>query len=336
MVVETVVLDPQNLDDRAASAWHDLQLVLELEEDPADDPRSLEQLLLEARTPRPEQHVTRWLVRDEDGAAWASAELEVRDTVDNRHLAFAHIGVRPQWRRLGLGSQLLQRCAAAARAAGRTTLFTGAPEGSAGDRFLAASGGAYVFLARRSRCQVANLDRGELQAWAQRRPGYTILTWDAPTPEDRLEAYAQVLHVMNTAPTQDADIEDEVFTSDLLRGRERTLLERKGTSWVAAARHDASGELVGLSELHFDGFRPERVDQGDTGVDAAHRGRGLGRALKAVNALRLLDERPGASWIDTFNQDANAPMLAINDAMGFRPHLRYRQYQLPVDALVAG
>lgn len=334
--MQTVELDPQNLDDRTAAAWHDLQRGLELEEDPTDEPRGLEQLLLEARAPRPEEHITRWLVRDDSGAACASAELEVRDSVDNRHLAFGHIGVRTERRRQGLGSQLLRQCAEAARAAGRTTLFAGAPEGSAGDRFLAASGGAFVFLARRSRCPVAALDRGQLLQWAQRPPGYTILTWDAPTLDDRLEAYARVLHVMNTAPTQDADVEDEVFTADLLRGWERALLERKGAKWVSVAVHDSTGDLVGLSELYFDGFRADRVHQGDTGVEPGHRGRGLGRALKAVNALRLLDERPAARFIDTFNQDANAPMLAINDAMGFRPHLRYRKYQLRVDALLSG
>lgn len=328
------MLDPQNLDDRTAAAWHGLHEVLEREEHPGDEPMGLEQLLLEARTPSPEQRTTRWLLRDEAGAAVAWAELEVRETQDNRHLAYFEIGVHPERRRHGIGTQLLLRGAEAARAAGRTSLFGGARQGSPGDRFLAATGGAYVYLARKSRCLVADLDRDLLLAWAQRRPGYSIIGWDAPTPEDRLEAYARVLHVMNTAPLQDADVEDEIFTGELVRGRERALLDRKGATWVSVAVHDPTGDVVGLSELHFDGFRAERVRQGDTGVEPAHRGHGLGMAMKAANALRLLDERPGARFIDTFNQDANAPMLAINDAMGFRPHVRYRLYQLPVDALV--
>ena len=329
------MLDPQNLDDRTAAAWHDLHQVLEREEHPGDEPQGLEQLLLGARNPRPEQDVTRWLVVDAAGLAVAWAQLEVRDTVDNRHLGFFDIGVRPEHRRRGLGSQLLRRCAGAAKEAGRTKLNAGVREGSAGDRFLAAAGGDFVFLGRLSRCPVAGLDRDQLREWARRRPGYTILTWDAPTPEDRLEAYAQVLDVMNTAPLQDLDREPEIFTAELLRGWERGLLEGKGEKWVSAARHDPSGRIVGLSELFFDGFRSDRVAQGNTGVEPAHRGHGLGRALKAVNALRLLDERPGAAFIETFNHDANAPMLAINDAMGFRPHARYRYYELPVETAPA-
>lgn len=243
---------------------------------------------------------------DAAGIAIGWAQLEVRDTVDNRHLASFDIGVRPEHRRRGIGSQLLRRCAEGARDSGRTKLNGWASAASPGDCFLAASGGAFVFLARLSRCPVAGLDRDQLLEWSERRAGYTILTWDAPTPEDHVEAYARVLDVMNTAPLQDLDREAEVFTAELLRGRERVMLDRKGEKWVSVARHDQSGRIVGLSELFFDGFRSGRVGQGNTGVEPAHRGQGLGRALKAVNALRLLEERPGAEFIETFNQDGNA------------------------------
>ena len=340
--METIVFDPTSADHGTAAAWHDLHRVLELEEAPADEPQGFEQLLLGAASPSPEKDITYWLVLDapaeggERPVALGWAELVVLDTEDNRHLAFVMGGVRPEARRRGLGTRLLRLCAEAARDAGRTKLHLFAVEGSAGDRFLEAVGATYVYLARVSRCPVDALDRAELERWAEPRPGYTVLTWDAPTPDRYLEGYANVLHVMNTAPLQDVDYEDEVITAELVRGWERSIAERKGTKWVAVARSDATGEMVGLSELSFDGFRPERVEQWNTGVDPAHRGHGLGRALKAANALRLLDERPAARYIDTENQDENGPMLAINDAMGFRPHLRHREYQIPVADVLEG
>ena len=334
--METVLLDPATVDDRTAAAWHDLHLVLEREEAPGDEPMGLEQLLLTARCPRPEEDTTRFLVLDDDGSALGWASVEVRDTADNRHLAYVDGGVRPDVRRRGLGTSLLRRCAEVARDKRRTKLYLAAVAGSDGDRFLEASGASYVYLARLSRCLVAGLDRSELERWALPRPGYTVLTWDAPTPEHHLDGFAAVLHVMNTAPMQDVDYEDEVFTAELVRGRERAIAERKATKWTAVARHDATGALVGLSELYFDGFRDERVEQWNTGVDPVHRGHRLGKALKAVNALRLLDERPAARFIDTENQDENGPMLAINEAMGFRPHLRYREYQVPVADVLEG
>lgn len=332
--METILLDPASADDRTAAAWHDLHRVLEQEEAPDDEPMGLEQLMLEACHPRPEEDATRFLVMGGRDLALAWALVEVNDTQDNRHLAYVEGGVRPEARRQGIGRLLVRRCAEVARQKGRTKLLLHAVAGSAGDRFLEANGGTYVFLERISRCLVAEIDRAQMERWAQPQPGYTILTWDAPTPEDHLERFVKLLPVMNTAPMQDVDLEDQVYTPELVRGRERTIADHKAAKWTAVARHDATGDLVGLSDLYFDGFRSERAHQWATGVDPAHRGHRLGKALKATNALRLLDERPAARFIDTENQDENGPMLAINDAMGFRPLLHYREYELPVAAAI--
>ena len=72
--------------------------------------------------------------------------------------------------------------------------------------------------------------------------------------------------------------------------------------------------------------------QGDTGVWPEHRERGLGRWLKAVNGLRLIEERPEVRWLYTGNAASNRAMLAINDAMGFRPVRYIGAWQVSVDA----
>ena len=72
--------------------------------------------------------------------------------------------------------------------------------------------------------------------------------------------------------------------------------------------------------------------QGDTGVDPEHRRRGIGRWLKAHNALRLVGQRPDVEYIETWNAVGNTPMLAINRAMGFEPIRLWRQWDLPVSA----
>ncbi len=55
-----------------------------------------------------------------------------------------------------------------------------------------------------------------------------------------------------------------------------------------------------------------------TGVLPEHRGRGLATALKAI-AIRLAFRPPdGLRWIETSNNATNAPILALNRALGFR------------------
>jgi RimJ/RimL family protein N-acetyltransferase len=98
--------------------------------------------------------------------------------------------------------------------------------------------------------------------------------------------------------------------------------------WTLVAREDATGELAGYTALFFPKHRPWQAQQGDTGVDPAHRNKGLGRWLKAANLLRLLDERPEAQVVDTDNADSNEPMLNINMALGFRPLAMTEMVQL--------
>ena len=97
---------------------------------------------------------------------------------------------------------------------------------------------------------------------------------------------------MNTAPLEALDWDDERFTAEHWRAIEATNEARGFETWQLCARHDDSGELAGYTELTLPRLWPGAAWQEDTGVWPKHRERGLGRWLKAVNALRLLDERP--------------------------------------------
>ncbi len=89
-----------------------------------------------------------------------------------------------------------------------------------------------------------------------------------------------------------------------------------------------SRPLVGYTELGGSRRQPWLAQQGDTGVEPAHRVRGLAKWMKATNALRLLSERPDATVIETANPGVNAPMLAINHAMEFRRAAEWQEWTL--------
>jgi GNAT superfamily N-acetyltransferase len=102
------------------------------------------------------------------------------------------------------------------------------------------------------------------------------------------------------------------------------------TSWTVCARDDRTGRFVGYTELSLSHWRPWLAGQGDTGVHPDHRQRGIGRWLKAHNALRLLAEKPGVELIETWNAASNAAMLSINRAMGFDVVARRQEWNVPV------
>jgi mycothiol synthase len=135
--------------------------------------------------------------------------------------------------------------------------------------------------------------------------------------------------VMNTAPKAKG-VDDIAVTPDQVRANQEAHIRRGGWGWTVCACHEPSGRLVGFTELSGFSYRPWLAEQGDTGVHPDHRNRGLGRWMKAVNGLRLLDEKPEVSVLETWNADVNAPMLSINDTMGFRPVAEWQEWRLPI------
>lgn len=140
---------------------------------------------------------------------------------------------------------------------------------------------------------------------------------DGAYPPDQYEAIAEVEEVMNTAPHDDLALEAEVRDADWVAQREREFANTPGDRWTIFVRERATGRLVGYTQVFLYPDWPGHVDQGNTGVHPDHRGHGLGRWLKAAMIDHVLRERPDSFRVRTTNAFSNAPMLAINDAMGF-------------------
>lgn len=96
---------------------------------------------------------------------------------------------------------------------------------------------------------------------------------------------------------------------------------------------DPSGACIGGTEVDFEPWEPSTVLQQNTGIDPAHRARGLAKWAKAAVLERLRDERPDVYRVRTGSAFSNAPMLAINDALGFRVISAQTEWQASVEDL---
>ena len=81
---------------------------------------------------------------------------------------------------------------------------------------------------------------------------------------------------------------------------------------------------------------PDLGQQGDTGVLEEFRGHRFGKWLKAEMARYLVSDHPEITRLRTGNANSNAPMLAINEEMGFTAHHHNTVWQKPTSEVLAG
>ena len=161
------------------------------------------------------------------------------------------------------------------------------------------------------------------------------MAFDGVCPDELLEAFAAVIPIMNTAPRAPGT-EDVAPTPAEVTENMEAHVRQGNESWTICAREDVTRRFVGYTELSFPSRRPWEASQGDTGVDIAHRGLGIGRWLKAQNALRLLEERPNVEYIETRNAGVNEPMISINRTMGFRPVAMWQEWEFRTGSITEG
>ena len=303
---------------------------------PDDPDETLEQAMAMAAATPARVRVSLFHAYDEEGRLVGSARTSVDpDVTDNLDLLFSTLAVRPEHRRRGLGLRLLRELLDVADREGRTRLVLSSLEGRPGVAEFAAAIGATAKQAfHLNHLPLAEVDRPMLERWvadaATRSADYELLAWDGAVPDEHLARWVELVPVMNTAPHDDLDVEDEKVTPQQVREVEAVRAAGGIETWVLVARHRTTGEWAGFHDVAFDPAQPQYVYVGATGVWPAHRGHALGKWLKAAMTLRVLDERPQAESIRTGNADSNDAMLGINRRMGYRPVLGQTIWELPV------
>ncbi len=153
---------------------------------------------------------------------------------------------------------------------------------------------------------------------ARRADDYRVLTFEAPWPAEYLEDQCALFQCMSTdEPHGDEGHEEEVWNADRVRENDALRAARGARFLIAVAEHRASGRLVACTELSLAADSPGQAWQMLTVVEPEHRGHRLGLAVKIANVDELARLAPEVRVIVTGNASVNAPMIAVNEMMGF-------------------
>jgi GNAT superfamily N-acetyltransferase len=268
-----------------------------------------------------------------DGADVATARYEV-SAYDNQHLAWLSLDVHPEHRRRGHGTATLAFLLERAKAEGRTSVGADSWDLPAPRGFAERHGFAARSVEVNRRQHLAKVDRAEVDRLFDdalgRAASYELVRRVGTTPADELEAMAAMTAAINDAPTDDLDVEDEVFPQERVAGYEAAQLGRGDTLYRVVARHRETGELAGQTVVVVEGDRPHIAHQHDTSVVRAHRGHRLGVLLKADMLRWLAEAEPQVETVDTWNAESNDHMIGVNEALGYEIIGRALAWQRPL------
>ncbi len=256
-----------------------------------------------------------------DGEVVGCGAISISD-YDNLHLAWVGVAVHPDHRRHGYGSRILAHLEEEVRRRGRTSVGIDGWDNDATVGFAGRHGYERKHQAINRRQYVADVDWTTLDklydAAVPLAADYVLERRIPPTPEDQLDELAEMAASINDAPTDDLDIEDEVFNAERMRAYETATAGRGERLYRVVARHTGSGELAGQTCVAVEQEAPEIAHQHDTSVVGSHRGHRLGLLLK-TDMLRWLGEvEPQIVEIDTWNAESNDHMIGVNEALGYR------------------
>jgi len=258
----------------------------------------------------------------------------------NPHLVFFQNLVRPDLRRQGLGRQVLRQILHIAKERGRSMLIADTMDTvPAGEAFAIQVGADLGIKEHVNVVAVNDLDIKMLERWVVEGPdraeGYELLAWTDGYPAEHHGEIARLFVMADEdMPFDDAAFDPQAETAETVEerlDRSAGVIERT----TSVVRHVASGAIVGFSEVVMVQRGSPTLSTTLTVVDRDHRGHAIGKWIKADAILRGVRRYPGVTHIETENAYSNAPMLGINDAIGFRPEHTLMAYQATLDTVQA-
>lgn len=252
------------------------------------------------------------------GMAWEVWMVEIDDRIVSVRYFRVREGDRLQmsggllreFRRCGIGTTWLRTARDRMVKEGVDLLETKSHRADEAE-FLAAVGFEHRTTQGHSRLEIADIDRDMVGEWAKGAIGTVRFSlYPDRLPDAALRDY---MSIRNRFPELGTIRETEAGTRENLErvqgpdGLHHTILTR-----------EEDGAVSGMTETIWYPDRPRFAMQEFTGVAPAHRGRGIAKALKARMLEYILERHPEVTTIGTTNETSNAPVMSINERLGFQ------------------
>jgi GNAT superfamily N-acetyltransferase len=271
-----------------------------------------------------------WVV--ESGTHHGDGLLGLADILLVGDIGVLEVVVHPKARRTGVGRVLLAAAVRRAYAEGYASIGVEVVGGTSAVEFYEAHGFGCAFVEIRNVLSLSTVDwlkLGEMAGGVG--SGYRLEYYPGGPPEELYDAYAEAKEIVRESyELGDLELRPSSYDAERLKFSLATLHARGMKPYIVLGIHEASGKVAGLTEVVVPAQHPCRADQYDTVVVPAHRGYGLGRAIKARMLFELRSAEPQLTEVQTWNAFENEPMLRVNSELGFVPDRQWMEYEAEV------
>lgn len=254
----------------------------------------------------------------------------------NEHAMRTMLYVLKDYRRQGIGRELMKLVTKHAQEHGKSLIMTGTSQDD-GRKALKKLGAKEALKTSDNRTNMDDIDWEMVNKWEKEGPKRSPdskLEFYTKIPDEILDDYCKIYtEVLNQAPIDELDRGDIVFTPDLWK-KEEQRVEITGITWITAMVREKNGDISGLTDVYYEPEHAHMLYQALTGVQENYRGSGKGKWLKAAMLLRIREEFPAIKTITTGNATSNEPMLAINERLGFKLHKEQSSFQIETKEVV--
>ncbi len=327
--LEFIPFDANTADDKLITQFFDILDEWLLEMDPTRSLVSREYRLKEMQEAPARRTYLRYLVFSKEheenrpvGYINIMFDSEIAPNYEeNKEVANFYIFVTKDHRSKGLGTQLFKFVMEKTDELNKSIIQSNTGLES-GQKFYEKVDGKVVLNYGENRLYIDEVNWGLMEYWRDegiklsKSENVTLDTYDI-VPDSLIEEFVSLYtETMNQQPFEEYAGRAKITVES--RRSEEENNRKLNSKLITMITKESDGSISGITELLFNPAIPHKMEQYLTGVRVKNRGRGLGKWLKANMILLVRDEYPSVEYISTGNMDANAPMLSINERMGFK------------------
>ena len=268
-------------------------------------------------TSRPRARRGDWIAeREGEVVGWGSGGLET--DIEREDVAWVSVMVRPAWRGRGIGAALYEPVEAHLLGIGAARFLTEVDDQPVARTFAERRGFRHTMTRRLSSLDPRTVDPRLLDALAAEKAeeGFTLAPFAAFRDQPEL-IHAADLEASLDEPA-DEPLTDLPFDEWLEHSWANPDLSLEGSFVVV---HEGRPVTIAFLQVDVEGAR---AGNGFTGTMRSYRGRGLARLAKLASIAWLREQ--GVTLLVTQNDATNAPMLAVNTRLGYRPFATWFSY----------